>query len=381
MPTAALTLRVLWPKRCRDAPIRAGGGHTARVEPSAPVGAEAPLITTVIPTYQRPRLLARAIESVLQQSYPHVQVCVYDNASGDETAGVVEELARGDARVKYRCHERNIGLGANFTFAMERVETPYFSILSDDDYHLPNFFATALQGFSKHPDAMFSAGSVVSMTEAGQITHVSMNLWERDGYFPAPEGLFEWTIPKHPDITGLLFRREVIEHVGVLDPALINADYDFEWRIAARYPYVVSKEPCVVSTVHEDQATRTSNAGAFLQSYDTMRGHLQSNDELSPEVRDRALTLLSGTFADSLRVMGLTALRDRNFELARSVADALGSEFARTRDERALRSLTIACERLLPLHAGLRGAYAVLLGVRRLRTRETRQLVERIRAA
>jgi hypothetical protein len=119
----------------------------------------------------------------------------------------------------------------------------------------------------------------------------------------------------------------------------------------------------------------------LLQSYHTMHGHLQSNEALSPEFQDQALTLLAGTFADALRVMGLTALRDGNFELARSVADALGNEFGRARDERALRSLTIACERLRPVHAGLRGAYAVLLGVRRLRTRETRQRIERIRAA
>jgi hypothetical protein len=220
----------------------------------------------------------------------------------------------------------------------------------------------------------------VSMTEAGQITHVSMSLWERDGYFPAPDGLFEWTIPKHPDITGILFRREATERVGPLDPALLNADYDFEWRIAARFPYVVSKEPCVVSTVHEHQATRTSDVSAHLLGYETMRGHVEANDALSPEVRQRALALLAGTFADTLRVIGITALRDRNFALARASAEALGSEFGRTREERALRSLTSACERVRPLHLGLRGTYAMLLGVRRLRTRETRQLVERARA-
>jgi GT2 family glycosyltransferase len=343
--------------------------------------AEAPLITTVIPTYQRPQLLARAIKSVLRQSYPHIQVCVYDNASGDETAAVVAEIVRGDARVKYHCHERNIGLGANFTYAMKAVSTPYFSILSDDDYHLPNFFTTVMQGFSRHPDAMFSAGSVVSMTEAGQITHVSMDGWARDGYFPAPGGLFEWTIPKHPDITGLLFRSEVIEHVGLLDPALLNADYDFEWRIASRFPYVVSKVPCVVSTVHEHQATRTSDADAWLQSYHTMRGHLSTNSTLSADVRARAQALLAGTFADALRVIGLAALRDRNFPLARAVAEALGGEFDRRRDERLLAALTTACERVPPVQLCLRGAYALVLGSRRRRSRETKQLVDRARAA
>jgi len=53
-----------------------------------------PLITTIIPTHCRPTLLRRAIYSVLNQTYPHLQVCVYDNASGDETAFVVAEIAK-----------------------------------------------------------------------------------------------------------------------------------------------------------------------------------------------------------------------------------------------------------------------------------------------
>ena len=300
--------------------------------------ADAPLITTVIPTYRRPQLLARAIRSVLRQTYPHLQVCVYDNASGDETEAVVAALAREDPRVRYHCHATNIGLGANFTHALRDVSSPYFTILSDDDYHLPNFFATALRGFEAHPDAMFSAGSVVSMTEGGRITHVAMDLWERDGYFPAPEGLFEWTIPKHPDITGLLFRSEVVERVGTLDPALLNADFDFEWRIAARFPYVVSKEPCVVSVVHDTQATRTSDAGAWLLGYRTMRGHLDANDALAPDVRERARSVLASTFGDAFRILGLTAVRDRNFALARGLADGLEEELGRPRDARLLRS-------------------------------------------
>jgi glycosyltransferase involved in cell wall biosynthesis len=71
-------------------------------------GAFKPLITTIIPTCRRPHLLRRAIKSVLNQTYPHFQVCVYDNASGDETAEVVSEFAKKDPRIKYHCHSENI---------------------------------------------------------------------------------------------------------------------------------------------------------------------------------------------------------------------------------------------------------------------------------
>ncbi len=57
-------------------------------------------ITTVIPTYRRPKLLKRAILSVLRQSYKDLQVHVYDNASDDTTEQVVADLASADSRVK-----------------------------------------------------------------------------------------------------------------------------------------------------------------------------------------------------------------------------------------------------------------------------------------
>ena len=101
---------------------------------------DTPLITTIIPTYRRPTLLKRAIESVLQQAYPHFQVWVLDNASGDETAEVVTQLTQQDKRVKYYCHPENVGAFNNFQYGLEQVSTPFFSFLSDDDMLLPDFY-------------------------------------------------------------------------------------------------------------------------------------------------------------------------------------------------------------------------------------------------
>ena len=106
-----------------------------------------PVITTVIPTYRRPQLLKRAVLSVLSQTYPNLKVCIYDNASGDATVEVVKELSQKDARVNYYCHPYNIGSFHNFYFGLNRVDTPYFSMLSDDDILLPDFYEKALAGF------------------------------------------------------------------------------------------------------------------------------------------------------------------------------------------------------------------------------------------
>jgi glycosyltransferase involved in cell wall biosynthesis len=88
------------------------------------------MVTTVIATYRRPKPLQRAIKSVSAQTYPHFQVCVYDNASGDETAAVVRELAESDPRVNYCCHTQNMGAFSSFSYGIEQVATPSTIALS-----------------------------------------------------------------------------------------------------------------------------------------------------------------------------------------------------------------------------------------------------------
>jgi len=142
-----------------------------------------PLITTLITTYKRPELLKRAILSALNQTYSHLIVYVFDNASDDETEEMVRNLMLTDSRIRYHRHPINIGMMGNYQFALSQVKTPLFSLLSDDDLLLPWFYETALEGFAKHPDIAFSATSTLVMTSAGQVDYVPMDLWIREGYF------------------------------------------------------------------------------------------------------------------------------------------------------------------------------------------------------
>lgn len=201
-----------------------------------------PLITTIIPTYRRPELLRRAIKSVLNQTYPYFQVCVYDNASGDETAEVVAEFTKMDSRIKYHCHPENIGALANFNYGMERVETPFFSFLSDDDILLPDFYEKVLIGFEKYPEAIFSAVGCIFIDHRGK---ASITEWE-PGFYQPPDGLIAMLKNGHPTWTGIVFRKEVIEKVGILDPMIVNMDLDYELRVVAHCPFVISMEPGAV---------------------------------------------------------------------------------------------------------------------------------------
>lgn len=90
-----------------------------------------PKVTIAIPTYNRAGFLTQAIESALFQTYPNIEVLVADNASGDDTSGVVKQF--NDSRIRYFRHDVNYGLVYNWNFCLQEARGEFFLMLSDDD--------------------------------------------------------------------------------------------------------------------------------------------------------------------------------------------------------------------------------------------------------
>ena len=195
------------------------------------------LVTTLIPTFRRPELLKRAIVSAREQRGPGVRIKVFDNDSGDETAAVVATLARGHVDLQYHVHDSNIGAAANFAFAMRNIETPYFSILSDDDYLLPDFYARAVAALERQRDAAFWAGITLNVDARGKVWDARVAGWPREGLYSPPEGAFLMTSGRAPVWTGVLFRTDVLTDWGYPDHEAGGPfDLDFLLRLAASRP-------------------------------------------------------------------------------------------------------------------------------------------------
>lgn len=90
-----------------------------------------PLVSVIIPTYRRPHLLVRAINSVLNQTYKKLEVLVVDDHSQDETPSVV--CAIKDPRVRYVGHDVNKGLPAVRNTGIRTAQGEYIAFLDDDD--------------------------------------------------------------------------------------------------------------------------------------------------------------------------------------------------------------------------------------------------------
>lgn len=252
------------------------------------------MITTLIPTYRRPLLLKKAVESVLKQTYPHFQVCIYDNASGDETEDVVRHLMKQDTRIKYHCHSKNVGMMANYQYALSRIHTPYFSMLSDDDTLHPWFFETALQEFEKFPNIAFCAYGVQPVDEKGSFLGDPIDKWSREGYFFSLEGIKEMIInPVIP--TSTLFQHKVVKDIqpDMNETIQMRWDSDFLLQMIVDHPFVIRKNKCSIFLSHPNgfssgiylKMVTSGNFSPYADATERIMKRLLSHPKLTNEQR------------------------------------------------------------------------------------------------
>ncbi|MGZ4852705.1 MAG: glycosyltransferase family 2 protein [Halobacteriota archaeon] len=285
-----------------------------------------PVITTIIPTYNRSRMLKRAIQSVLDQTYERLQVCIYDNASEDDTESIVSEMKERDTRIQYYRHPRNIGSINNFNFGLSRVATPFFSCLSDDDILLPDFYQTALRCFERHPEILFAAGEWMYV-ENGKIWEFFPN---KGGYYSPPESLLEMVEGedlRFPFMEATLFRQDVVNKVGLFDAEIPATDIDFGYRTMVEGPFVLFEMPCIIVHRHPSSSTVLADYRFVWPSWLKMIKNITASERLSPRVSARIAKDLDRHLKRHIIWLELQRITRGDASGARGAAEVLKREY------------------------------------------------------
>lgn len=200
---------------------------------------EAP-VTAVVPTHQRPELMRKAVQSILDQDYPGlIEVIVVFDATTPELPDFVTGAAREVRGVK---NQRARGLAGARNTGILSARHDFVAFLDDDDEWLPGKLAAQMAVFVEHPEVGL-VGTAMEVDD-GRTTH------DR----PVP-----LTVVTHADlvrdrIAGLhsssfVFRREtLIDGVGLIDEALPGAygeDYDVLLRTSELGPIRLVNQPLV----------------------------------------------------------------------------------------------------------------------------------------
>lgn len=239
---------------------------------------KAACFTIIIPTYKRPALLQRAIDSARKQTWPDLSILVLDNASEDETKETVLKMQKKDARIQYVCHAQNIGMLSQYQYGIEHVQTEFFSFLSDDDLLLPSFCETSIRGFEQFPDCCFFASSSIIYSKLKGILKVPLALWPTEGRYPPILGAYEM-IGKYPVPNTVAFRKSFLSTVFVDTQNSARWDCDFLLQLSSRFPFAISKKVTGIFFSHPGSFTSSMTHNV---SYNSMLRIIERAPTIEP---------------------------------------------------------------------------------------------------
>lgn len=108
-----------------------------------------PLITIYIPTYNRVKLLQRAVNSVLNQTYKNIEIIIVDDCSIDGTHEYLRNISAIETRIRYFIKETNSGACVSRNIAIKNAKGEFITGLDDDDYFENNRLELFLNKWSK----------------------------------------------------------------------------------------------------------------------------------------------------------------------------------------------------------------------------------------
>lgn len=111
----------------------------------------APLVSIMIPTYNRPVLFEKTLKSALSQTYPHVEIIVCDNSTNEDTKKLMAKYGE-DERVRYIWNPEAKSKAENFAPFERLARGEYLQWCMDDDILLPDKLKKMLGVFVKHPE-------------------------------------------------------------------------------------------------------------------------------------------------------------------------------------------------------------------------------------
>jgi glycosyltransferase involved in cell wall biosynthesis len=212
-------------------------------------------VSVVLPTFDRARLLPRAIESVLAQTFRDFELIVVDDGSTDDTPRVVAPYLRD--RVAYVRLERNMGAAAARNAGIRLAAGELLAFQDSDDEWLPEKLERHVRVFDEAgpPIGVVYSDMVRILADGTEHHHRSPTIVP--GRLVNPETRFYevWML----GIQSCVVRRECFDLVGAFDETLPSyEDLELFIRLSRRVSFVHVEEPLV--RYHQTQGLSSDRA-------------------------------------------------------------------------------------------------------------------------
>ncbi|MEE1617833.1 glycosyltransferase [Brachybacterium sp. J153] len=188
-------------------------------------GGEAPLVSVVMPTWNRSGTVAGAVRSIQAQGHPNWELLVADDGSSDSTRSVIRALAMGDSRIRL-LELPHAGVSAARNAGLDAARGEYVAFLDSDNAWQPDFLELMVQGLESSGASAGYAG--LQLHDGGKTT-----------YRAFAGGLDHLMVINHVDLNILMVRRELAVEVRFDEGLRRWVDHDFAIRVAKRTELVL----------------------------------------------------------------------------------------------------------------------------------------------
>jgi glycosyltransferase involved in cell wall biosynthesis len=243
------------------------------------------LVSTIIPTFNRARLLERALDSVIAQDHRPLEVVLVDDGSTDDTPAVIERYSKklAEQDVRLLVHRQQNGRAPKArNVGMKLARGTYFAFLDSDDLWRPTLVSTLVTLLRQHPSAGLAFSGITVIDADDRVTSMRDAGLQGHGASGALHRPFDLIMRYMPfQTSGVIVRRAVIEALGDFDLNLpVVEDWDLWYRIAKAYDFAYTLEPLACNRSHADN----------LPKYDVLalNSNLKMNLKHLPDVKETA---------------------------------------------------------------------------------------------
>lgn len=225
------------------------------------------LVSVVVPCFNAENYLPQVVRSLVQQTWPNIEILLVDDASQDGTVAAAHELAKLHPCITVICSERNQGAYPTRNLGMIHATGDFVTVHDADDWSHPEKIERQMQALLADTDLVATVSSWVRVSP----TLNFLGLWMVGGRFV------------ERNHSSALIRRSVLSEVGLWDEVRVSADSEFLWRLQRHFgeeavQHIDVDIPLSFSLVHPDSLTQQDSTHVRTIYYGARRLYREASD-------------------------------------------------------------------------------------------------------
>ncbi len=125
-------------------------------------------VTIGVPVFNDVQFIEKCLNSLLNQTYKHIEILISDDQSVDGSAVVCERYAQEHSHIKYYRQTKNLGISKNMEFLLSHCKSDFFMWAANDDEWALDFVELLINELLKNEQAVVAFGPYVQITEGGE---------------------------------------------------------------------------------------------------------------------------------------------------------------------------------------------------------------------